>query len=41
VKRLLKLAIRALLVLVALLFAYVSITFVQVWLASRRDSRRS
>jgi uncharacterized SAM-binding protein YcdF (DUF218 family) len=41
VKRLLKLAIRALLVLVALLFAYFSITFVQVWLASRRDSRRS
>ena len=39
-KRLLKLAIRAFLVLIALLFAYLAVTFVQVWLALRRDEAR-
>jgi len=40
VKYLVKLAIRAGLVLGALLFAYLAVTFVQVWLASRRDGAR-
>lgn len=39
-KRLLKLVIRAFLVLGALLFAYLAVTFVQVWLAARRDEAR-
>jgi len=40
VKRLVKLAIRAFIVLFALLFTYLAVTFVQVWLASRRDDAR-
>jgi uncharacterized SAM-binding protein YcdF (DUF218 family) len=40
VKRLLKLAIRVFLLIGALLFAYLAVTFVQVWLASRRDEAR-
>jgi len=40
VKRLLKLAIRVFLLLAALLFAYLAVTFVQVWMASRRDEAR-
>jgi len=40
VKRLLKLAIRVLVLIGALLFAYIAVTFVQVWLASRRDEAR-
>ena len=39
-KRLVKLAIRAFIVLGALLFTYLSVTFVQVWMASRRDDAR-
>ena len=39
-KRLLKLAIRVLVLIGALLFAYLAVTFVQVWLASRRDEAR-
>ena len=39
-KRLVKLAIRAFIVFGALLFAYLTVTFVQVWLASRRDDAR-
>ena len=39
-KRLVKLAIRAFIVLFALLFTYLAVTFVQVWLASRRDDAR-
>jgi uncharacterized SAM-binding protein YcdF (DUF218 family) len=40
VKRLLKLAIRAVAALVAIVFLYLVVTFVQVWLASRRDGAR-
>ena len=39
-KRLLTLAIRAFLVVAALLFASLAVTFVQVWLAARRDEAR-
>ena len=39
-KRLLKLAIRAVAALVAIVFLYLVVTFVQVWLASRRDGAR-
>ena len=39
-KRLLKLAIRVALALVAILFVYLAVTFVQVWIASRRDDAR-
>ena len=39
-KRLLKLVIRVGLVLITLLFVYLSVTFVQVWMAARRDSAR-
>jgi uncharacterized SAM-binding protein YcdF (DUF218 family) len=40
VKRLLKLAIRVVLALVTILFVYLAVTFVQVWMASRRDDAR-
>jgi uncharacterized SAM-binding protein YcdF (DUF218 family) len=40
VKRLLKLAIRAIIVLVGIVVVYVAVTFVQVWMASRRDDAR-
>jgi len=40
VKRLLKLAIRVVLALIAILFVYLAVTFVQVWMASRRDEAR-
>ncbi len=39
-KRLLKLAIRVILALVAIVAVYLAVTFVQVWMASRRDSAR-
>jgi uncharacterized SAM-binding protein YcdF (DUF218 family) len=40
VKRLLKLAIRVVFVLVGIVVVYVAVTFVQVWMASRRDDAR-
>jgi uncharacterized SAM-binding protein YcdF (DUF218 family) len=40
VKRLLKLAIRVILALVAILFVYLAVTFVQVWMSARRDEAR-
>jgi uncharacterized SAM-binding protein YcdF (DUF218 family) len=40
VKRLLKLAIRVILALVAILFLYLAVTFAQVWMAARRDGAR-
>ncbi len=39
-KRLLKLAIRVVAVLVGIVFVYLAVTFVQVWMASRRDDAR-
>ena len=39
-RRVLRLARRVVLVGVLLVFAYLSVTFVQVWMASRRDSAR-
>ena len=39
-KRLLKLAIRVILALVAVVVVYLGVTFVQVWMASRRDDAR-
>jgi uncharacterized SAM-binding protein YcdF (DUF218 family) len=40
VKRLLKLAIRVVAVLVGIVFVYLAVTFVQVWMAARRDGAR-
>ena len=40
-RRMIRLAIRIGLAVVAVLFVYLSVTFVQVWLASRRDDERS
>jgi uncharacterized SAM-binding protein YcdF (DUF218 family) len=40
VKRLLKLAIRVVMVLVGVVILYLAVTFVQVWMASRRDGAR-
>jgi uncharacterized SAM-binding protein YcdF (DUF218 family) len=40
VKRLLKLAIRVVVVLVGIIFVYLAVTFVQVWMAARRDGAR-
>ena len=39
-KRLLKLAIRVVVVLVGIVFLYLAVTFVQVWVAARRDGAR-
>jgi uncharacterized SAM-binding protein YcdF (DUF218 family) len=40
VKRLLKLAIRVILVIVGIVVVYLAVTFVQVWMAARRDGAR-
>jgi uncharacterized SAM-binding protein YcdF (DUF218 family) len=40
VRRILKIALRVALALFAVLFVYLSVVFVQVWLASRRDDAR-
>jgi len=40
VKRLLKLAIRVILVMVGIVVVYLAVTFVQVWMAARRDGAR-
>jgi uncharacterized SAM-binding protein YcdF (DUF218 family) len=40
VKRLLKLAIRVTVVLVGIVIVYIAVTFVQVWMAARRDGAR-
>ena len=39
-KRLLKLAIRVILVIVGIVVVYLAVTFVQVWMAARRDGAR-
>src|SRR3954469_25444339 len=40
-RRLLKIGLRVCLVLFALVFCYLAVTFVQVWMASRRDEARA
>jgi hypothetical protein len=41
VRRLLKVAVRVALVLFVALFVYLTVVFVQVWMAARRDDARS